>query len=813
MAIDLGGGRRLVFADLTGWGWLWPATGLVALVLLLALYRYERRLVSRRAGLSLLGLRLLAALALLIALLDPVAARTRHETVRGRVIVGLDRSASMDTADPQRPEPDRARLASALGLSPGEDPGTLPRLEIARRLFAGSPGLASALESDHAVEALSFARDAAPGKLADVLAEAGRPRPDGDPSRSSTDWGPALQAAAQQSPDGSPVIAAVLLTDGRRNSPAPPPTDEAQRLASLGVPVFPILVGSTVPPRDAAIASLRAPESAYLGDTATVTVEVKADGFPPGTPIPVRLDRPGAEPMEQTVTAPGPDAPRPTATFRVELPEAGPQTLTASVASPGGPDTRPDNDGRARTVIVNDDKARVLIIDGEARWEFRYLRNALIRDPRVEVQAVLTVPPPSPGTAEATYASELPPAPAAGSGEPDPLGSFDVIVLGDLPPDAAPADLWPRLDAFVASRGGTLVMVAGPRSWPSAWSDQEQARGLLPVTSLSLVTFDPALVDPERPALPAGAHLRPAVDSSASADQWPMLQFDGDPNASQAVWESLAPMPWALAGRPKPGASVLVAAEGADPDSSAVMAAQPYGLGKVLWVGTDGTWRWRLRVGDLYHHRFWGQVVRWGAGGSLSSGNRLVRFGPDRPRSPEGEPPTFQARFADGTPGVSPSLLAVARLERVPADGGAPTPVGLLPLRPAADRPGVFEGSAPPLPPGRYVARLDVPELAETFRSQGLEPPNAPFEVAERETNERIELAASRDALDRLASATGGRLLLDHEARQLPELLRARRIDRTYTEETPLWDSPLPLVLFFGVLSLEWVVRKRAGLP
>ena len=40
-------------------------------------------------------------------------------------------------------------------------------------------------------------------------------------------------------------------------------------------------------------------------------------------------------------------------------------------------------------VRVADDKARVLLVDGEARWEFQYLRNALARDPRVAVDAVV----------------------------------------------------------------------------------------------------------------------------------------------------------------------------------------------------------------------------------------------------------------------------------------------------------------------------------------------------------------------------------------------------------------------------------------
>ena len=102
----------------------------------------------------------------------------------------------------------------------------------------------------------------------------------------------------------------------------------------------------------------------------------------------------------------------------------------------------------------------------------------------------------------------------------------------------------------------------------------------------------------------------------------------------------------------------------------AVIAAQPYGLGKVLWVGTDATWRWRFRVGDAYHHRFWGQVVRWAAAGKLAAGNDWVRFGPDRSKLPEGESPRLTARFADGVAGVGPDLLVVARVFKAVASPG-----------------------------------------------------------------------------------------------------------------------------------------------
>ncbi len=142
--LDLGGGLRLVPAGLARW-WLWSAAGVIALGLMVVLYRTERRLVSRRTGLALLALRGLAALALVAALFEPIAERSQSERVRGRVVLGVDLSESMATTDPDRPAEQSEALRRLLDLSPSVDPGAMSRHELTRRLLeaglARSPGV------------------------------------------------------------------------------------------------------------------------------------------------------------------------------------------------------------------------------------------------------------------------------------------------------------------------------------------------------------------------------------------------------------------------------------------------------------------------------------------------------------------------------------------------------------------------------------------------------------------------------------------------------------------------------------------------
>ncbi len=774
MTFELLGGRRLLLAG-ARLGWFWIAVGALALVLLVVLYREERRLISRRAGLLLLGLRLAAAIALVLALFEPIAARTVRETLRGRVIVAVDTSESMETTDAGQ---------------------SVSRRERARRLIDGDASPVGRLARDHAVEALAFARGTASTSLP-ILAEALKhpPKP-GDPDAQTTDWGPVLAFGQQGDEDQAPLLGIVILTDGRQNGP----TDASatvNRLAARGVPVFPIMIGSTVPPRDAAVAAVKAPESVYRGDVATVTATLKLDGYP-GREVPVTLDRAGGSPLHQTVVAPAATGIRPVVTFQVPLNEVGNVPLSIAVG-PVSSDSRPENDRRSFSIQVSDDKARVLLVDGQARWEFRYLRNALLRDPRIALETVVFRQPETTGSSKPSYEATLPPQPESAGNNPDPLGRFDVVVLGDVDPADLSSKDWSRLDNYVAERGGTLVASAGPRHWASL-AAHETARKLWPVVDADLVPAARLGAEAAAPALAPGAAIEPAVGRDLVA--WPMLQLGGDAAQNQAIWNGLPRQPWLLAGRAKPGATVLATVHG--DDHAVVIAAQAYGLGKILWIGTDATWRFRFRVGDSYHHRFWGQVVRWASLGKLAAGNAMVRFGPDRPRVAEGESPRLQARFSDGALGVGPELLVAARIYKVDRQSGAATgdAVAIVTLRPVPGQPRTFFGDTPALPVGSYRMRLDVPERAELLAVQGDAArndtlPEAAFEVTARETSEQVELAAARDPLEHLANATGGRVLGDSEADQLAPLLRARTKVIARAEETRLWDQPVAPGAFF----------------
>ena len=167
-------------------------------------------------------------------------------------------------------------------------------------------------------------------------------------SLSETDWEPVLAEHLQPGSSHATVTGVVLLTDGRRNGPVDP-SPTIDRLAARGVPVYSVLIGSSVPPRDAAVAAVKAPESVYRGDVATVSATIKVDGYA-GRSVAVTLDRPGASPLRQTVQAPASaDAPRPVVSFAVPLDQTGTVPLSVAVEPLAGDCGPTTTAGRSRS--------------------------------------------------------------------------------------------------------------------------------------------------------------------------------------------------------------------------------------------------------------------------------------------------------------------------------------------------------------------------------------------------------------------------------------------------------------------------------
>ena len=64
-----------------------------------------------------------------------------------------------------------------------------------------------------------------------------------------------------------------------------------------------------------------------------------------------------------------------------------------------------------------------------------------------------------------------------------------------------------------------------------------------------------------------------------------------------------------------------------------------------------------------------------------------------------------------------------------------------------------------------------------------------------------------------IAAKSGGKVFTADTAAELSELLTQRAATRSYSTETKLWQAWPTLLALLGLLTLEWVGRKWAGLP
>lgn len=857
---------RLLFSGAESTGWLIYAGTAVLLALGISVWllQLERRMVSRTVGWTLLLLRGLVLALLLVTMLQPLLTKQFDIAERGRVLVAIDASVSMETRDRHAAMGEKLRWAQALGMlgnagtatlldrwvaeaESGREPNWLgtdaqpqnpveqaayqarrgqiqealdelaemPRTEFVRRLLTASPQkLLTQIENVMPVDLRLFATEQqaiSPQELeARLLSDRGELNPAG------TDAVQTIRTILSEE-NAQQIQAFVLVTDGRQTIPADAAT-EAQRLAALHVPVFTIPIGSRLAPRDLSVAAIDAPETVFLNDKAILRVVLGTSGFE-GQQLTVELQRDGDVLQQQTVTPTGDSA---ALSFSVPSDKSGRFDYRIVSRVQEG-ELRDDNNSREVSLQVVDNKARVMLVDGDARWEFRYLKNLLERDRQVQSTSVLFRQPFLEILNQPAITPALPPLEAFR----EQLTQTDVLILGDVEPNEVDEAVWKVLDDAVTRDGLTLVIIPGKKGMPQAFQSQTLAT-MLPVTDFRQKLAEQFLTTP---ADAEQTTFRLAL--SADAQTMPMFQLSENPANRDTSLSSLPGHPWVYGGVAKPGASVWATASipGVATEPEPVIVHQDYGFGQVVWMGIDSTWRWRRRAGDEWHYRFWGQLIRWGARNKAAAGNSDVRLSISDVIIEEDETPEatlkWDRRLIPQLAGATVEILA----EPLGPDGKvleattAETPEATQPgnaqqssrqatvmktiLQPAADAPERFTGRLPRLTAGAWRIRASASDsqisIADSVQTEVF--------VRRQVSAELADVSCNRELLQQLAQLSGGEMIEPWDAARLTTLLQPKDQPEQQVQERTLWDHWMIIVLFFGLLMSEWVLRRLHGLP
>ena len=769
---------------------VWVAIALtVALLVWVAVFYHRDGTRPSWAWKGLMVALRLGAIAILgVMLWQPMLRSQRTETTQPILAVVLDESRSMALKDRWQEPKRKADLARAFG-DPGISRATRAEM-LARLVNKDDAATLRKLMEKNTLRVYRFGADvrsaelrkparrgekpAATAVAASVLAET-LPLAPAKPVAEQTRIGNAIDYVLQDTA-GQPLAGIVLLSDGGQNM-GEDPALAARRSAENKAPIFSIGFGDPTPPRDVMVAGLLADEVVRKGDEVVVTVSVRQRGYN-GQSVPLTLKL--GDKVLQRINVPlSKEGEKKEVNLSFTPDVVGAKTLTASIPTQSG-ELTVSNNQKSWPIRIIDKKLKVLYVEGKPRWEYRFLKNAILRDKTTIFACILADAAPGSGGEGNVPIYGFPKDRKA-------LFSYDIVIIGDVPRDFFTAVDLKNLRAFVEERGGSLITIAGELFVP--W----QYRG----TEMEAVW--PIVVPPSRREQLFREPFQVAITDQGAAN--PMMFLLSDAERNRQLWNTLPGMYWCgVADRAKPGASVLAVhptMTGTD-GKIPLMAVQQFGEGTSFMTMVDSTWQWRFRVGDKYFYRFWGQVVRTLTPHELPGANRFVRLTVDRTTYSLGEKVVLRARLL--TPNYHPVRVphVMAEMERT---DGQRFPVKLEPLPGAA---GVYTGEWLPGQPGAFKALLNTPSGGKTESLTNVVVETSSLELEQPEQNEPL--------LKRLAALSGGQYLLWSEYANLPRLVPDRHLETQTRVEHELWDAPLPLALFIMLLVGEWVLRKRKGL-
>ena len=775
---------------------IWVAIVVAIVVVTILLYRRERG-PTRAVRLALGGARIAILLLVVVALFEPTVILKETREQKRSLAVLVDASESMSVRD-QRKRPEEIHDAAvALGFAPlggDEDAARVvaalttkqrnaitaaSRMELAQGVLNRSAApLLESLADDLEIRYYAFGEDV------QMLGDGTRDARDPIDGIKADQQGTALAAALEavgHAHRGDSLSGIVLLSDGGETS-ARRPEAVARDLGVRGVPIFALPTGISQPD-DISIRNVIVQDVAFVGDTVPVRVQIRSRGYEKRTTeLVVHFNE--KEVVRQEVVLEG-GVQYIDVAFDARVRAKGAVPLVIDI-QPFMDEVTAENNRASRSVRVVNEKINVLCIEGSARWEFRYLRAILKRDPRINATFIATRSGNELAMHSSDYIARFPE-------DAEDAFTYDLVILGDVDAGFFTPGEFSRLEELVRERGGSLLMLAGPKYSPSSYAGTAVER-MLPVRFNSKDRW-----------LDIGKTVHPVLTAEGRSSLVLTLEVDRD--KTDRLWTHVGPMdrlPPLL--EPRPGASVLatLSDSGARLTPYPLISWQRYGTGKCMLMATDRLWRLRFREGDKYHWRVWSQCIQFLTLSRLMGEHKQIRMETDRVSYPVSDQVRVYAEVLDD--GYEPVLqerydVFVGQVGDDEEDDEANR--ARVSLRPDATRPGLYVGYYTPLGVGRY--RVQAGEEDVDFAN------TIEFQVADARP-EMASTDAQLDRLERMAELSGGEFLRLAQLQKLATALDRSPQRTVVRREAPLWDNWVFALLFIGLTGFEWILRRRSDL-
>ena len=609
-----------------------------------------------------------------------------------------------------------------------------------------------------------------------------------EPNAPSTRIGDSLRQLSEETSD-LPIGAVVLLSDGDDNSGGIS-TDAISALRARHIPVHTVGVGRERAAHDVELDDAVVAPRALADSRLAAKITLHQRGYA-GSKIglTVRNVTGQAKILASRSITLGADGNLQTETLMFDVGGAGAKTLQIA-ATPLAGEENTANNTLTRVVNVGSDPRRILYIESEPRWEYKFIRQAEEDDRMVQIASIVR-------TSENKYyrqgiadSKEL----AEGfPSRPEDLFIYQGIIIGSVEASYFSRNQQDLIRQFVDRRGGGLLLLGGQFSLADGGWNASNLTDLLPTVLPTQTGTFHREADPRNGTTHTTAELAPAgVDSI-------ITRLVDDPAANAAKWKNLPYlMDYEDPGTPKPGAVVLANMITPEGRKLSLLITENFGHGRTAIMATGGSWRWQMSspLGDTAHDLFWQQLLRWLVSDTRG---RVAASIPAQMLLDNGAV-TLTAEVRDQQYNPAPDAKVEAHIL------GPSGVSALVEMSPVPDSPGQFQAAWSAPKAGAYLTEVTAQRAGKELGRDVLT-----FQRMDG-VAENFHTEQNRELLEHLAAQTGGRYWKPADLGKLAASIPFSEAGVTTRETKELWNLPLVFLVLLLLRFSEWWLRRKWGI-
>ncbi len=615
------------------------------------------------------------------------------------------------------------------------------------------------------------------------------------PNAPSTRLGDSLKQLSEETSD-LPIGAVVLLSDGDDNAGGIG-TDTINALRARHIPVHTVGFGRERAAHDVELDDVTLAPRALAGSRLAAKITFHQRGYA-GSKLNLTVRDVSAGQAKalaaRTITL-GADGNLQTETLMFDIGGAGARNLQVAAAPLTGEENTANN-ALTRVVNVSSEPRRILYIEGEPRWEYKFIRQAEEDDRMVQIVSMVRT------SENKIYRQGIADPKELASGfpsRPEDLFAYQGLIIGSVEAGYFNPAQQELIREFVDRRGGGLLLLGGQFAMADGGWNASKLPDLFPTTLPSQAGAFHREADPKNGITHTTAELAPAgVDNI-------ITRLVDDPAANAAKWKQLPYlMDYEDPGTPKPGAAVLANMITPEGRKLPLLITENFGRGRTAIMATGGSWRWQMSspLGDTAHDLFWQQLLRWVAS---DTPGHVAASVPAQMLLDNGAV-TITADVRD--PQYNPAPDAKVEAHILGPSGIS----ALVEMTPVPDNPGQFQAAWSAPKTGAYLTEVTAQRAdAGTGAVKELGRDVITFQRMDG-VAENFHTEQNRDLLERLATQTGGQYWKPADLGKLAGSIPFSEAGVTMRETKDLWDLPLVFLVLLLLRFSEWWLRRKWGI-